>query len=186
MCKMFKQIFVAMAVIAATSADDPEERIFGGVPAYIDSRPFQVSLRNSSNFHFCGGSIVSDRWVLSAPHCFRKHDPSATLLVVGTDRLDTGGVTYNIENVIIHPDYISSNLLHCNDIALIKTDSTIDFTDNVAPISLPSAAPEGGDKATVSGWGMLATEKYPNQLQALNVTILSDDDCLAEYSHEGC
>ncbi len=45
-----------------------EGRIVGGHTANPGQFPFIASLRTNSNFHFCGGSIISDRWVVSAAH----------------------------------------------------------------------------------------------------------------------
>ena len=43
-------------------------RIVGGVEAVPHSWPHQVGLF-IDEFYFCGGSLISDQWVLTAAHC---------------------------------------------------------------------------------------------------------------------
>ncbi|XP_014648090.1 PREDICTED: chymotrypsinogen 2-like [Ceratotherium simum simum] len=44
-------------------------RIVNGEDAVPSSWPWQVSLQTRSGFHFCGGSLISQRWVVTAAHC---------------------------------------------------------------------------------------------------------------------
>lgn len=46
-------------------------RIVGGNEAVSGAFPYQVSLQRGY-FHFCGGSILNKRWILSAGHCFQE------------------------------------------------------------------------------------------------------------------
>ena len=47
-----------------------KKRIVGGTKVGVGSYPWQVSLWNTrSNKHFCGGSLVAERWVVTAAHC---------------------------------------------------------------------------------------------------------------------
>lgn len=47
-----------------------DDRIVGGYECPKNSVPYQVSL--FTGYNFCGGTLLSDEWVLSAAHCKSK------------------------------------------------------------------------------------------------------------------
>ena len=47
-----------------------EDKIVGGYECTRHSQAHQVSL--NSGYHFCGGSLVSKDWVVSAAHCYKS------------------------------------------------------------------------------------------------------------------
>ena len=52
---------------------EAEKRIIGGEPAAEGSWPWIMAIRlREGGKHFCGGSIVSDKWSVSAAHCFEE------------------------------------------------------------------------------------------------------------------
>lgn len=55
----------------------PNTRIVGGHEAVKNSWPWQVQLRTTSGFPFCGGSLVDPSWVVTATHCVTDSTPSS-------------------------------------------------------------------------------------------------------------
>ena len=127
-----------------------ENRIIGGSLASDGQFPHQVSLQNNSGYHFCGGSIVNDRWVVSAAHCTIERTPSNTRVRVGSNSISSGGVFHTISEIRNHPGYNSNTVT--NDICTIQTKETISFNKNVRAISL-ACSYIGEENAQVSGWG---------------------------------
>ena len=48
---------------------DLVSRVINGEEAVPHSWPWQISIQGQDNGHYCGGSILSANWVLTAAHC---------------------------------------------------------------------------------------------------------------------
>lgn len=83
-------------------------RIVGGRAANLGEFPYQVSLRTAANFHFCGGAIISDTWVITAAHCIINRAQNSVRVIVGSVLLNSGGVTHISSRIITHPEYNSA------------------------------------------------------------------------------
>ena len=59
---------------------DDSDRIVGGSNTSITAVPWQVSIQTNNGFHFCGGSIIDEEWILTAAHCVTNNNgsPSST------------------------------------------------------------------------------------------------------------
>lgn len=76
-------------------------RIVGGEEAEDNFAPYQVSLQTSFG-HNCGGSIISDRWVLTAAHCIYGYGVNQYQIRMGTNDYRSGGVVHLTEKLIPH------------------------------------------------------------------------------------
>lgn len=140
-----------------------DDRIVGGKTAKPGQFPYMVSLRNlaqlncSSNVttwnHRCGGSLLNDRWILSAAQCTRYEFSNASnvVIVVGAHHIQNDGKLYGLDRIVNHPKYNTLNYRY--DICLLRTNKTIQFNDFVQPIPLRKQFVGADVAATLSGWG---------------------------------
>ncbi|GLD66524.1 trypsin-3 [Lates japonicus] len=63
-------VLALFAVAYAAPIEDEDDKIVGGYECRKNSVPYQVSL--NSGYHFCGGSLISSTWVVSAAHCYKS------------------------------------------------------------------------------------------------------------------
>ncbi|XP_012235769.1 chymotrypsin-2-like [Linepithema humile] len=169
---------VAIHGISADESSNHGPKIVGGSSATDGQYPYQASLR-LNNRHFCGGSIIDKRWILTASHCLTGFNNTAISVVLGSNTLNKGGDRYASVKRWIHPYYSPAFIR--NDIGLIKLDKDIVFGDKVKPIALPKKNFEKSDyPATLSGWG---TTSYPgnapNELQHIELTVIDQKQCLS-------
>ncbi|XP_060935459.1 coagulation factor IXa isoform X2 [Limanda limanda] len=139
----------------------PVKRIVGGKMVTPGEIPWQVALVfHSSGELFCGGSILSESWVVTAAHCLAEvHSPF--FVRVGEYNIyinDTTEQDYEVLSQHTHPRYNASVSLYNHDIALLYLSSPISFSKTVRPICIgPTAFTEAlvkdSSPATVSGWG---------------------------------
>lgn len=131
-------------------------RIVNGSEAKPGQFPYQISLRNNSNHHRCGGSIISSYWIITAAHCVDEDETISSLfIVVGAHHIKNDGDAYRLSEIIIHSGYKGRENNHENDIGVLKTEREIQFSTRVSPIPLGRTYVDGAVRTVVSGWGRL-------------------------------
>ena len=91
--------------------------------ARINEFPWQVKI-NVGNGFLCGGSIISERFILTAAHCIVHRSVTDYQLVVGDhdrNRIDLHERAYDVKSIFVHPQY--STLKNAHDLALLETTS---------------------------------------------------------------
>ncbi|XP_029055959.1 chymotrypsin-1-like [Osmia bicornis bicornis] len=155
----------------------PEPQIVGGKDAPIGKFPYQVSLRKGGN-HFCGGSIIDSRWILTAAHCVRnENNPKAITVHTATNLLSSAGDSYTPDKIIANRKF--NMLTLTDDVALIRVDRNIVFNDLVQTIPLAKGSNTyEGSSCTLTGWGTLrANGNLPNKLQYIDLLVETQAKC---------
>uniref|UniRef100_A0A8C9PX60 Transmembrane serine protease 12 n=1 Tax=Spermophilus dauricus TaxID=99837 RepID=A0A8C9PX60_SPEDA len=169
-------------------------RIVGGSDAQDGAWPWIVSLQiRYGRFlaHICAGSLVKDRWVLTAAHCTRDaRDPLQWRAVMGTNTVNMSQAytkRIKVKAISIHPDFIMET--YENDIALFYLKKPVMFNDYIQPICLPFDVFQNLDENTkcfISGWGRTKEEgNGTNTLQEAEVHYISRTICNSEWSYRG-
>ncbi|XP_003227623.1 cationic trypsin-3 [Anolis carolinensis] len=171
-------VLAFLGAAVAAPLDDDDDKIVGGYTCQRNSVPYQVSL--NAGYHFCGGSLIQDRWVLSAAHCYKSRI-QVRLGEHNIMELEGGEQFVDSEKVIRHPQY--NSWLLDNDIMLIKLKDRAELSTRIAPIALGKGCAATGTSCLISGWGNTLSDgvNYPDLLQCLDVPILSDEDCRNAY-----
>lgn len=129
--------------------------IFGGKKATPEQFPFLVSVRymkNGKYEHNCGGAILSNRFIITAAHCYKsKIKFNKYRISIGAVKREDQGKLYPIKRFIVHPRYDAATKL--NDVAMIEMESPLDLGAKVSTIEINRNPIEGKVMATVAGWG---------------------------------
>ena len=198
---------LTLAVLAAWQNDavaqDPDtDMIVGGEEATDGEFPYQVRIYGVQNddVGFCGGSVIGDKWVLTAAHCVLD----VSEVVVGYGSADRSATTkIPSEKVIVHPAYMEGKAA---DVALIKLKSQIGEANRIgiADEAAEKALVAPGAKLVVSGWGALWEVKkdqavmdmlnslpsgkrmqeemeFPQKLHWVEIEAIEPQECLLAY-----
>lgn len=112
-------------------------RIIGGEDAVVSSWGWAVSiLTNESSL--CGGSIISQSWILTAAHCVEHYQRIRVLVSASANTLLANEQRRLSRSIHLHPNYAANQFI--NDIALIEVYPPFNMSHpSIAKVCLPTA-----------------------------------------------
>ncbi|EAT45085.1 AAEL003610-PA [Aedes aegypti] len=182
------------------------DRILGGKNADIDEFPWLAMLqyendRGERQFS-CGGSLVNNRYVLSAAHCVVGEAVKrvGNLVSVRLGEYDTtteidcitkdgelicadSPIDVPVEEKLAHPEYNEKSML--NDIALLRLDRDVEPTAFIKPVCLPSSNFKNslaGDFTFVTGFGRTLEGSRSAIKQKLGIKVYDQDQCRTKFA----
>ncbi|XP_015977718.1 brain-specific serine protease 4 [Rousettus aegyptiacus] len=161
------------------------DRIVGGEDSADAEWPWVVSIQKNGTHH-CAGSLLTNRWVVTAAHCFKDtlNKPSQFSVLLGAWKLGNPGLRsqeVGIAWVQPHPVYSWKESSRA-DIALVRLEHPIQFSERILPICLPDYSvhfPPNTD-CWIAGWGSIydgVPLPRPQTLQKLKVSIIDSEIC---------
>jgi trypsin len=165
---------------------DSRARIVGGTLAEDAEHPWTVSIRKVSTCgHFCGGSLVSPGWVVTAAHCIWKLLPWDVFIVAGgrSSRRTPGDESVGVRSLIPHPNYNWCKRNFWNDIGLMRLERPVRVVRTFAQLPPPSShlQPLRGAVELV-GFGKVEYRgPVSYRLHKINLQVLPEPACQKIY-----
>lgn len=182
-------------------------RIYGGENADIDEFPWLAMLQYE-NFRAerkfsCGGSLINNRYVVTAAHCVvgEVQKKEGELVAVRLGEYDTTTdidcimlddeqicadppIDVPVEEKTTHPEYNEKSML--NDIALLRLNQDILYTDFIQPVCLPQnslfKSSAAGDVDFVTGFGRTLHGSRSAIKQKLGIKIYDQERCRTKFA----
>ncbi|KAJ8982918.1 hypothetical protein NQ317_004574 [Molorchus minor] len=186
-----------------------EDRIVGGKETALGEFPWMALIEyereNGARGFYCGGVLISKRYILTAAHCVKGKDlPRSWKLVsvrLGEHNTDTDTDCETLasttvcssppENILVeeriaHDQYVPDDANQYHDIAILRLARDVKFTEYVRPICLPRSRNERsqnltGKAVTVAGWGKTESRSESSVKLKLQMKVKANDDCTKTY-----
>ncbi|XP_049951658.1 serine protease snake-like isoform X2 [Schistocerca serialis cubense] len=158
--------------------------VVGGTDADIGEIPHMAAIgyQVDGNLEWnCGGSLISEYYVLTAAHCTHIGKYPAVIVRLGEHNLksDHDGahpVDYHIAELVRHPEYKGPSKY--NDIALLRLSERVNFTWSIRPACLYTHDKFSVSMAVATGWGKTEyAGKSSDILQKVNLDIVDNEKC---------
>nr|XP_056720186.1 serine protease 53 [Euleptes europaea] len=154
--------------------------------------PWYVSLQYQGQ-HACGGTLISEKWIVTAAQCFiGRQEPAAWKVLLGEKEIGLKRgwqARRTLQHIILHGAYI--NVTEGDDIAAAMLDHPVEFNDRIRAICTPYETHKFPFGSTCWTRGRTIDENHPQgTLGGVEVKILGPRACncrhnlTSEFGHE--
>lgn len=193
MSKISLLVFTVAALLSTGFAFDfddfdltIEPRIIQGRNSTRGQFPYYVFLKVKmmQGMASCGGSLISNQWVVTAAHClYGVSGGEVHLGALRVANLTEEGrkiVTFSRKEIHVHPRYVQAVVW--NDIGLIKLPAPVEFSDTIKPVKLACESNRALD-VTAIGNGLMHTDdrQLAPILQYVDLKTISLGECLPNF-----
>ncbi|KQS38389.1 uncharacterized protein Dere_GG12275, isoform B [Drosophila erecta] len=197
--------------MAPNCGDNFEYRIVGGKETGKREFPWMALIEYTKpgnvKGHHCGGSLINNRYVLTAAHCVSaiptdwqltgvrlgewdaSTNPDCTVGKNGLRDCNEPYVDYPVVERIPHPQYPGNSRDQLNDIALLRLRDEVQYSDFISPVCLPTLASHHNNifldrKVVVAGWGRTETNFTSNIKLKAELNPVPTSDCNQRYASQ--
>jgi len=161
-------------------------RIINGLPAGTGQFPWQAAIYVSTpeRTTFCGGSLVSEQWIVTAGHCV--FEAISFLVYLGSTSLtayDPNRLIVNTTVSILHEEYDANSLE--NDIGLISLGAPVVISAYIRPIALDATYLSPAVPVLIPGWGVTSDDSttISPTLHYITILTIANYECNYYYTN---
>ncbi|XP_060835010.1 venom protease-like [Rhopalosiphum padi] len=196
MCRQYSELVYEKVNTSSSNAGSLEKildchsvitLIVGGSKAEPKEFPHMALLGYGSNKKeekawACGGSLISNRWIMSAAHCNKNSERLVNWARLGELNIysDSSPVDYEIVERVMHPKYNPAYVY--NDIALFRLGKEVKFSAYIRPVCLNTVQKFRFNIATAIGWGRTSNDG-PISYDLLKVDLAPISIGYCKYSY---
>ena len=133
----------------------------------------------------CSGSILNNRYIVTAAHCFQRKQSIPKIVRIGGNRINLNySHDKKIKDVKKHPKF--NFPVYYFDVALIVVEGEIEFSARISSICLPQTTSDhpGEDLSiTVQGWGQDPDGNSAKKVSETSYGARSRDRCDYKFSN---